>query len=849
MVVLTLASLLAIQAGSPGANFYPFVMPWDDRLAGTATDVSGLNAKPAGRNGRIVARNGHFIENTSGRRIRLFGTNVGGSAAFPSRADADKIAARMAKLGINIVRFHHLNNGWDLDGGTIWQRGRTHIEMDPAQLDKLDYFVAALKKQGIYSNINLQTSREYLPELGLPETARQLKNFGKKVDKFYARMIELQEEYAKDLLDRVNPYTRLKYNADPAVMVVEINNENSLVGWPGESPGAGLDSLPEPFRGELVRQWNDWLRRRYTDTARLRTAWPSVSTLTGPELITAANRWTSENQGNGVVEFQPRDGQNTVITVTSNGGPDWHIQAHLGGLTLVNGKNYTLRFRARADRETSVGVDSRLDKPDWRFLGLGATAALTPSWREFAMTFTARNTEPGHARIGFVLGASRGRIELADIRLQEGTFSEGLQENESLGSIGLPTPSASARFREYTQFLVDTERAYSLRMRRYLRDQLGFRNTNIIDTQVAWGGLTSLVRESEMEFVDNHAYWNHPTFLGADWDPKNYRVDRRALVNSLPGNSTTLWDLATFRVAGKPYSVSEYNHPAPNDFQSEMMPVYAAFGSLQNWDILYTFAWDATGTGRDNTRYVNYFDMALNPAKAAFFPSAALMFRSQQFLPAAKRAVLGVDRRTPWSTGFTGQDAWVASGWRGSMLDTQMAIAPGRPAGVRATTGTVAGGTITVTGPQNRRVLTGNSPAAKVISGFLRNGVANVSGLRAKFGGFENDFAALTLVSTNGQPVDRAPRALLTLIARVENRNMGWNADRTSVSDQWGEGPTMAEFVPAEFSIRTTGPRQVFPLDGQGRRLKPLAATWQNGWLTFRTRRDNPSVWIEIAAR
>ena len=40
-------------------------------------------------------------------------------------------------------------------------------------------------------------------------------------------MIELQKEYAKELLCHVNPYTGLSLADDPAVVTVQINNEDS----------------------------------------------------------------------------------------------------------------------------------------------------------------------------------------------------------------------------------------------------------------------------------------------------------------------------------------------------------------------------------------------------------------------------------------------------------------------------------------------------------------------------------------------------------------------------------------------------------------------------------------------
>jgi len=72
-------------------------------------------------------------------------------------------------------------------------------------------------------------------------------------------MIELQKEFARDLLQHVNPYTGLAYRDDPAVAIVEINNENGLVSRWWEK---GLDDMPQVYADELARQWREWRRSR-----------------------------------------------------------------------------------------------------------------------------------------------------------------------------------------------------------------------------------------------------------------------------------------------------------------------------------------------------------------------------------------------------------------------------------------------------------------------------------------------------------------------------------------------------------------------------------------------------------
>lgn len=829
------------------SNSFPFVIPWNDVLRGTATDVSFLNIKPAGKNGFIVARNGRFYEEKTGKRVRFFGTNLGAKAAFPLKEEAPLIAAHLAKMGINIVRFHHLQNDWDREYGMIWKKGREQIELDPVQVDKLDYFIAELKKQGIYVNMNLQTTRKMIPALGFPESVTQVPNFTKKLDKLNEKMIALQQDYARQLLGRTNPYTGLKYKDDPALMVIEINNENSLVGWPGEQPGQGLEKWPEPFLTELKSKWNAWLKARYKTQSALDQAWPSRDTREGPSLTTPQTKWTWENHSNGDVVFEalPATGQSASelhTIVRSNPGPAWHVQAHLPGLNLVNGKTYTVEFEGKADRSLAVNIDARLDVSDWRFLGLGGSASLTPEWKRYALSFTATDSVPDHARIGFVLGDIRGELWVRGLTLREGSLEKGLEPGESLdkGNIAIPTAGKSKRYLDYARFLVETEARYTKTMRDFLRGKLGFTKANIIDTQIAWGGLTSLVRESDSEFADAHQYWNHPTFLGSDWDPKNYRVERRALVNERSGG--TLQDLATWRVVEKPYAISEYNHPAPSDFQCEMMPMYAAAAALQDWDIIYTFAWEATGKREVDDRYDGYFDFARNPAKKAFFPAAALIFRQGLLDPLNAARQPKADERT-WERTMFASSLYSKPAERPMLLDWRLGL---RISNQEPQTSTKPETTTRRwIGPEGKKVLIVESPKSVVISGYVGGTAVNTSVGEFRFGRTPTDFASLMLVPLDGKPLKSSARILLTVLGRVENPGMGWNAARDSVSDRWGTGPTRAEAVPVTVNLTGLSAAKAFSLDPSGKQIGQVSQS-AGGKLALAIGPQTRSAWYEI---
>ncbi|MDD5261547.1 MAG: beta-galactosidase [Methylacidiphilales bacterium] len=222
--------------------------------------MSDWSDKPAGAHGFVEARGGHLFAGE--KRIRFFGVNVAFGGNFPTHPDAEKIAARMAKFGINCVRFHHMDTGIT-PNGLLQKDKRT---LDPEMLDRLDYFIAQLKKNGIYTDLNLHVGREY-PGFKKWEGAP---GYFKGVDNFFPPMIALQHEYAQALLTHLNPYTGMAYTDEPAVAFVEINNENGLM---NEWNNKALDAMPDPYAADLRRQWNEWLSKKYGSDQKLAASW------------------------------------------------------------------------------------------------------------------------------------------------------------------------------------------------------------------------------------------------------------------------------------------------------------------------------------------------------------------------------------------------------------------------------------------------------------------------------------------------------------------------------------------------------------------------------------------------
>jgi len=256
--VLQAMSLAQVNDSTPGYFAFP-MSPLD--ASPSFIDMSFLNPEPAGAAGPVTVRDGHFYDGR-GKRLRLLGSNVCFVGAFPSKEDAVLTAARLRKLGMNVMRLHHMDE--DVTPRGLWNAD--HTDFDPQQVDRLDWFVHQLKQHGIYINLNLHVKRGYegMPE-GLPRAFR----FGKGVDYFYRPFIESQKEYARKLLLRRNPYTGLTYAEDPAVVAVEINNENALT----DKSWDELRQLKEPIRSEFNRQWTQWLLKRHGSADAVHAAW------------------------------------------------------------------------------------------------------------------------------------------------------------------------------------------------------------------------------------------------------------------------------------------------------------------------------------------------------------------------------------------------------------------------------------------------------------------------------------------------------------------------------------------------------------------------------------------------
>ena len=227
-------------------------------------DFRFLLDAPAGKRGFLrTTPDGHFAW-PDGVRARFWGVNLSNRSVFIPKPEIDRVVDALARSGANMVRFEAL----DSVGGLLDVPGEaTSRTLNPERLDALDYWSARLRERGIYLYLDLLDFRQFKSGDGVPGWDK-IGRAARPYAFFDPRLIDLQKEYASQLLLHRNPYTGKTLVEDPALALVEICNENGLF-----ARAAALDDLVEPYGSALRQMWNQWLLRRYASREGIRSAW------------------------------------------------------------------------------------------------------------------------------------------------------------------------------------------------------------------------------------------------------------------------------------------------------------------------------------------------------------------------------------------------------------------------------------------------------------------------------------------------------------------------------------------------------------------------------------------------
>jgi hypothetical protein len=902
--IIVVCSLLLAPSLQAQSSWFPFTLPWDD-ASQNAVDASDLLIDYPGQDpatvvdsrGHLRAGGGHFYFEKTGKRTRFWGVNFTFNANYPPCPErppaageypddrvADKVAQHLAKLGINVVRFHHMDFYASPDG--IWDpkyypNDTQHLS--DAALQRLDYLIYQLRRNGIYINLNLKVARHFGPGDGLQDTQlfRDPISFFQGVSHFNARMVELQKDYARKLLTHRNPYTGLTYAEDPVVAFIEIANEDSLFGNMLNDGGLNYlpgvaGALPERYSAELDALWNTWLREKYGSRQELETAWRSqgppvdpTDTMRNGGFENGMNDWSVYPIGNAAVSSRVEqaagpDGSAALRVEVTSDGTNWHVQCIQNGHAVETGRSYEVRFYAKASNAGEITIDVMKGAEPWSNYGLSKTVQLTTAWQQFSGFFRAGETDPATVRPTFELGASTNTIWIDKVEFRQAGPNElGADESFEAGTVVRPYRSelgryTSARIFDLFRFYAEVDEQYFSGMRSFVKDTLGA-GAMVTGTAPWWAFLGDTAVQSKMDYVDGHYYWDHPSWpAGQAWSPTGWTITNTPWVNELADFS----GLASQAVEGKPFTVSEFNHVFPNRYALEGPLLASAIANLQDWDAVYLF--DYAGSTRDFARTwsASFFDLAGNPVKLGQMPVCSRMFLGRQSTVATDNLGVelnpgevvvgyaagkvnagqfleskGLDRRT-----FLQSRLRIRDFDRTAPVSLDHSLAPGS---VTASNGELLWN---VDNPQAAYVLI-KGPAVQGAVGFIKGRSMDFGEWEFTAGGTSPDHMAVLLQSRDRVPLRETTRMILSIWSEHQNTGMAWNAGQTSVDNRWGGDPPIVRPASVDLKLRLSSARtlRIYPLDERGNRREPLAGESSGSTLRFQidTGRDR-SVWYEV---
>jgi hypothetical protein len=862
------------------AQLVPFILPWDDSVP-SATDFSALNT-PIGSGSWVgVDTNGHFV--VQGSRIRFLGVNFAQDPTFQGTNVMDAMAARLAKFGINNVRFHHMDPPWARDGGLIAYTPTTSTNLNARNLERLHYMVAALKRRGVYANINLLVGREFRSGDGLGPEVAQFTDWKDPhiLGFFNDRALDLQKDFARKLLLPTNRFTGLPLARDPAVSFVEILNENGLLQkWYDGT----LDRLPASYSNQLRTRWNAWLTARHTNDAALLNAWRII------DQPLALSRLRNGNFTNGLIAWNlerhsgaQATGTSTNVggrpalrvNVTTPGTAEWHVQLNQAGLSVIAGQPYTLTFSVFGNARFNASVMHAVDP--FQSVGFSRDLNITDNagtWRTFTFTFAASQTHPS-VRVNFGgLGNAVGSLTLGDVRFQNGGRLGVLPPGSSLAAANVPaiarsgdsfTGTRDARL-DWLRFCVELEHLYWGEMRRFLRDDIGYPGL-VFGTMIANSPPNV---QGQLDVVDTHAYWQHPEFPATPWDPANWFVQNRSLVNEL-ADGNTIGLLARQRVRGKPHTVTEYQHPTPNDFAAEGPVLLAAYGALQDWDGLWMFDYGPGSNlpiGGDTSpmgRIRGFFDHGQHPAKMASLLLAANLFRRGDVAPARNELVMRLTPELELTNLLQNGSAWnvFSSGHLGvsskSAQVNRLSVSIGSQAtGALTAPPAPAGNILTAdTGElrwdasrPGRGMVTIRTPQTRALTGFPDGGAYGLDGVVIQPGATRLGWCTLGLTLRSGD-LTNGGNALIIATGLSENTGWRWrDTNRNTLGTQWGRAPVLTEVVPFRLTLPVPAARvRIWALDERGQRRSELAVTGDATQTRLDATTNTATLWYEVEIR
>jgi hypothetical protein len=286
-----------VRSGAAGPDdWFPVVFDTDPLSKDSIIDMSRLVPAPAGKLG-FLKRSGSSLKfERAGAPTKFWA--VGGNLGNKKSGELTQAARWLRKHGINMIRQHTVIGAV----GFLDARG----QFDAEKLDRYDRWFAALKEQGVYTTWSiiyphhgkfLRKQDGYNPKRF--EALREGTQEPITVNDYINLDRDLQDialRYFKALLEHRNPHTGLAYKDDPALAVLEFQNESNVFFHTLNGLARGKPAL---FAGDLQKRFFTFILAKYRTRDAVAKAWgnrwqPADNWDAGQLALMGAYHWGSD---------------------------------------------------------------------------------------------------------------------------------------------------------------------------------------------------------------------------------------------------------------------------------------------------------------------------------------------------------------------------------------------------------------------------------------------------------------------------------------------------------------------------------------------------------------------------
>ncbi len=392
-----------------------------------------------------------------------------------------------------------------------------------------------------------------------------------------------------------------------------------------------------------------------------------------------------------------------------------------------------------------------------------------------------------------------------------------------------------------SRFCAELERGMYVRMRDFLRGELGVRVPLTDQNYGTQSAPMQEVRAELYDYADTHFYVDHPVFPEEFWKlPSTLKNENRLEKNGFG------FEISWRRTFGQPFTVSEWNFCGPGSHRSMAGLYMGALAALQDWDALWRFDYACWYNAYDDKpRPLSYFEVADDPsALLSERLTAALFLRGD--LPPLDNAVATVLTEESVRPPERDHSFNVLPRWWQRQLDFQVGtVLPGRvPAGVVAVPMDAAareGAEPPVKGGGSPAV--SRDPARGTMSVSTPLTCALYASGEGKFSSgplaVENSGGAATVWATSldGRPLASSSRMLFVRLGDVQGNGSRFSSDSRRKILAWGSTPC-AESGKAEVSLAIGSGGQsasfeVFALAPSGAQVAQIPCCHADGVLRF----------------